>query len=349
MKKFLSFLLVVCLFIPLVACNNSTGKSKKKDDSKNGKTTGLKIAYCDMSMKATWRTQMRAEFEQKAKELKKDGTISEYYITNANDDATKQISDVKDMIAKGVDGIVISAVSTSAISPVVEEAMNAGIKVVSFNMLVDTDNVVAKVYQPDEEFGRIGAQFIADKLNGKGKIICLNGTAGNGCNDSRWRGAEKVFKKYPGIKIVATSYCDWEYAKAKAATESLLSANPDIDGVWSQGGAMTQGAIDAFIASNRKLVPMSGEAGNGFLRTWKENKGKDKFDSIAPIYEATMVLDALDTLLDSIAGKKVEKEQVLPMKSIKEDQIDEYYRSDLPDSYWAGSKLTKENLKKLFK
>lgn len=357
MKKILSILIVLVMVLGMTACGTQK-KTDTNDEVTNDNTVentesepkkdGYKIAYCDVSMNATWRTQMRAEFEQKAEELKAEGVISEYYVTNANDDAAKQISDVKDMIAKGVDGILIAAVSQTALSPVVEEAMDAGIKVISFNMLVDTENVSGKVYQSDAEFGRIGAQFIVDKLDGKGNIIVLNGTAGNGCNEERWRGAEGVFSQYPDINIVGTSYADWEYAKGKAATESLLSANPDIDGVWSQGGAMTQGAIDAFNATGRELVPMSGEAGNGFLRSWKENMGKDKFDSIAPIYKGTMILDALDSLVTVLGGGEINKVNELPMESVTADTIDDYYREDMPDSYWVGSQLSDENLKKLF-
>lgn len=356
MKKLVGLLLAVVMVFGLTACggneaantavNNGAGETAAVEESETKE--GYKIAYCDVSMNATWRTQMRAEFEQRAEELKAEGVISEYYVTNANDDAAKQISDVKDMIAKGVDGILIAAVSETALSPVVEEAMEAGIDVISFNMLVDTDNVSGKVFQSDQEFGRIGAQFLVDKLDGKGDIIVLNGTAGNGCNENRWAGAEEVFNQYPDINIVGTAYADWEYAKGKAATESLLSANAKIDGVWSQGGAMTQGAIDAFIAADRPLVPMSGEAGNGFLRSWKENTGVDAFDSVAPIYKATMILDALDSLLTVLDGGEIEAVNELEMGYVTEDTIDEYFREDMPDSYWVGSELSDENLKNLF-
>jgi ribose transport system substrate-binding protein len=312
-------------------------------------TGGYKIAFCDPTMSATWRVQMKAEFEYAAQQLKDAGVISEYYITVANDDPSKQISDVKDMITKGVDGIVIAASNPSALSPVVEEAMEAGIKVVSWNMLVDTDNVTSKIYQSDKEFGRVGAEFLAEKLGGKGKIIVLNGTAGNTVNAGRWEGAEEVFKKYPDIEILGTSYCDWEYGKGKAAVESLLSANPEIDGVWSQGGAMTQGAIDAFVAAGRPLVPMAGEAGNGFLRTWKQYIGVDNFDSIAPIYPPTMVLTALDTMIAALNGEQVEKIIEIPCNVITADTIDDYYRSDLSDAFWCDdTKLPDSVLASLF-
>ncbi len=74
----------------------------------------------------------------------------------------------------------------------------------------------------------------------------------NSVSNDRWQGAEEVFSQYPDIEIVGEAYGEWDYAKGKAATESLLSANPEIDAVWSQGGAMTQGAVDAFVAAGEK-------------------------------------------------------------------------------------------------
>ena len=309
---------------------------------------GYKIAFVNCSLNETWRVQMVAEFEQAADELKEQGVISEYYETNADNDASKQVSDMRDMIAKGVDGILIATVNPTASNGVIKEAMDAGIKVVNYNSLADTDNVTAKVYQSDKDFGRIGAEFIVDKIDGKGKIIVLNGTAGNSVSNDRWQGAEEVFSQYPDIEIVGEAYGEWDYAKGKAATESLLSANPEIDAVWSQGGAMTQGAVDAFVAAGRKLVPMSGEAGNGYIKTWIQYLGTDDFDSVAPNYTATISVTALNTLIDALDGKDVEFDQCLEMSTITSDDINDLYRDDLPDSFWCDTQLTEENLQKLF-
>lgn len=309
---------------------------------------GYKIAFVNCSLNETWRVQMVAEFEQAADELKEQGVISEYYETNADNDASKQVSDMRDMIAKGVDGILIATVNPTAANGVIKEAMDAGIKVVNYNSLADTDNLTAKVYQSDKDFGRIGAEFIVDKIDGKGKIIVLNGTAGNSVSNDRWQGAEEAFSQYPDIEIVGEAYGEWDYAKGKAATESLLSANPEIDAVWSQGGAMTQGAVDAFVAAGRKLVPMSGEAGNGYIKTWIQYLGTDDFDSVAPNYTATISVTALNTLIDALDGKDVEFDQCLEMSTITSDDINDLYRDDLPDSFWCDTQLTEENLQKLF-
>ena len=62
--------------------------------------------------------------------------------------------------------------------------------------------------------------------------------------------------------------------------ETLLATYPQIDGLISQGGAMTQAAIDAFNEAGRELCPMTGEAGNGFLKAWIDNS-ESGFESMA--------------------------------------------------------------------
>lgn len=344
MKKIIALLLVVVMCAALFA-----GCGEKPADN-GGEKGGYKIALCNFSLGETWRYQMQAEWWQAADALKEQGVISEWYETNAEGEASKQVADMQDLIAKGVDGILIAPVNATACNDVISEAMAAGIKVVVFNSGVDPSftDYTAYVYQDNFDFGVINAQFVVDALGEEGgKVIALQGVAGNEINATRWAGAKSVFDKNPQIEIIAEANGNWDYADGKAATEALLSAHPEIDAVWSQGGAMTQGAIDAFVAAGRDLVPMSGESGNGFMASWKKYI-PEGFTSCAPIYDCAMVVDALDVLIRALNGEEVPKDCKLEMGQVTAENLDEHYRPDLPDTYWAGTRLTDENLKKLF-
>ena len=253
MKKLVALLLVFAMCAALfVGCSG---------EAADGGKGGYKIALCNFSLGETWRYQMLAEFQQAAEQLKAEGVISEYYETNAEGEASKQVADMQDLIAKGVDGILIAPVNATACNDVISEAMAAGIKVVVFNSGCDPNftDYTSYVYQDNFDFGVINAQFVVDALGPDGgKVIALQGVAGNEINATRWAGAKSVFDQNPQIEIIAEANGNWDYADGKAATEALLSAHPQIDAVWSQGGAMTQGAIDAFVAAGRPLVPMSG-------------------------------------------------------------------------------------------
>ena len=309
---------------------------------------GYVVALCNYSIGNSWRAQMEQEFIAEAERLKADGVVIDYFITNSNDDINKQISDMQDLITKGVDAICITAASPSALAPVVEEATEAGIKVVSFDNDVDTDEKVAYIGINEEEFGRIGAEWLVKELNGKGKIIVLNGIAGTSTDAARWGGAEKVFKEYPEIEILGSANAGWDYAEGKAAVESMLSAYPEIDGVWSQGGAMTQGAIDAFIAAGRKLVPMTSEGNNGAIRSWIENKDAG-LTCLAPSNPTYTSAEALRVAIKALNGEEVESRVVMPLEVVDASNVEDYYRADMPDSFWVLTELDDAALQSLYK
>lgn len=321
---------------------------KEEETEKNEKKGGYVVALCNYSIGNSWRDQMEQEFVAEAEKLKEEGTVSEYYITNSNEDINKQISDMQDLITKKVDAIVITAASPTALAPVVEEATDAGIKVVSFDNVVETDMQVATVGIDEKEFGRISAEWLAEKLNGKGKIVVLNGVAGTATDSLRWGGAEEVFKNYPEIEVLGSANASWDYAQGKAAMESMLSAYPEIDGVWSQGGAMTQGAIDAFLAAGRELVPMTSEGNNGALRAWIENRDQG-LSCIAPSNPTYTSAEALRTVIKALNGEGVPNNVVMDIETVTEENVDNYYRSDMPDSYWVLTELDDSALEKLYK
>ena len=108
----------------------------------------------------------------------------------------------------------------------VEEAAEAGIKVVSFDNVVETDEQVATVGIDEKEFGRIGAEWLVDKLDGKGKIVVLNGIAGTATDSLRWGGAEGSVQTVSRHRDSGISQRFLGLCQGKAAMESMLSAYP---------------------------------------------------------------------------------------------------------------------------
>jgi ribose transport system substrate-binding protein len=131
-------------------------------------------------------------------------------------------------------------------------------------------------------------------------------------------------------------------------TENMLAANPKIDGVWSSGGDMTRGAIEAFVAAKRPLIPMSGEDGNGFLKLWAIYKNDPNFDSIATTMPAWIYAEGLATGLRILKGEAYEKEVNFPVAVFMVDELDKYVRNDLNDSFWANSRLSEGAKKELY-
>jgi ribose transport system substrate-binding protein len=306
------------------------------------------IGLSNFSLGNSWRVQMVAEAEYAASQ---NPLVKQLIVTQSDDSVEKQISDIEDLIAKKVDAILITAANPEALVPVVDKAMKAGIVVVDFDNPVYTDNITAHVIVDQKEFGRVQGEWLVKAMNEKGKIIAFNGMKGTAISAERFEGAKSVFDKYPDIEIIQEVYADWDYAKAKRAMEDLLAAYPTIDGVWSQGGAMSEAVVATYLEKGMEPPPVTGEDGNGFLKIWKEIKDSGKypnFDSIGTSMPTWVSAKAMEVALDALQGKPVDKKTVLPIPTITGATLDQYVKPDLPNSYWCNSQLPEEIVLKIF-
>jgi ribose transport system substrate-binding protein len=313
------------------------------------KATGLAkpppwtIGVSNYGLGNSWRVQMIEELKAAAA---RDNRIKELVVTNADGNVSKQVSDIEDLRGRNVDGLLITPLSPDGLTAPLEDAYADKVPTVLFNDRVNTNKFTSVIWADEYKFGWIGGAWLKEKLNGKGDIVMLDGIAGTVVNDLRSKGA--IDAMGPGIKVLARQPAAWAYDKGKAAMEDLLSAYPKIDGVYSQGGAMSQGAIDAMVAAKRPLVPVPGEGYNGFLKTWVKNKSNG-FTSIAPDDPTWMSAAALELLTTCLAGGTIEKWKELELPTITDETVDKTARLDCPDDVWANTKMTHDEISKLYK
>lgn len=338
-KRVLPILMVLCL---LVGACLSAGFAEDETEGEGG---AYKVGFSNVWVGNSWGVQCVNELESY---LRNSDRVSEYFITDANNDINKQISDIEDLISKNVDLLILQPISPEAVSAVIEDAYDQGIVVVTCASPLDTDKYNASVLAQDEDFGRVGMEWLAEELGGEGKIIMLNGMAGLTVSNNRTEGAKKVLENYPGIEILGEEYADWDYATGKTATENLLTAFPEIDGVWSQGGEMTRGAMEAFMAAGRELVPMTGEDSNGFLKMWKQY-APDGFKAIATSMPTWLFAEGAEIGLNILDGiEPDEKDMIVDIPVITPDTLDDYVREDLSDSFWANTRMPEEDIQALY-
>lgn len=332
---------VLCVVLFASVALAAPEMTKGADYKKEGPYT---VGFANVWVGNTWGVQSVGEFEAEAL---RHPEIKAFYITDAQNNAAKQIADVEDLLAKGIDLLIIQAVSPQAIAPTIEKVAAKGIPVIACVSPVGTDKYAASVAALDEDFGRVGAEWLVEQLGGKGNIIILDGMAGITVAENRLKGAKAVFDQYPGIKIVGHEYADWDYAKGKMATENLLAANPVIGGIWSSGGDMTRGAIEAFVAARRPLVPMTGEDNNGFLKLWKKYQ-PDGYKAVGASMPTYLFAEGLLIGLELLQGNDVVRDTIIPVPTITEANLDEYVRFDLPDVFWTNTKMTEDDIKRFF-
>ncbi|WP_119273527.1 ABC transporter substrate-binding protein [Taklimakanibacter deserti] len=222
-----------------------------KDTSQYKKDGPYVIGFSNAGLGDSWRVVMLHSLQKAAAEHK--GKISKLIITDAGHDDAKQVADIQDLISRGVDLLIVSANTQQALDPAVQQAMAQGIPVVMMDRRVASDDFVTFVTASDAMMGRLFAQWIAEKLNGKGNVIMLAGQAGSSPSENREKPAREVFAQYPGIKVLETVYSDWSPVKGKQVMQAMIAKyGKEINAVWSAHGLQTPGSIEAFIEAGYK-------------------------------------------------------------------------------------------------
>ncbi len=303
------------------------------------------IGVSNYGLQNTWRVQMMAELQYAADQ---DPRIEELIILNADGNVAKQISDIGDLITRDVDLLLVAPVSADGIKTAVDDAVAAGIPVIIWNNELSGENFQSIIWIDEYKFGWIGGYWLNEQLGGKGKVVALEGVAGTSTSDLRLRGALDALA--PDIEVLASQPADWDYATAKQVMEDFIAAYPEIDGIVSQGGGMSLGALEALTAAGRDIVPVASEGNNGFLKYWKQqlDAGAD-FSSVGPDEATWQSSEALRQGLMCLEGESIEKWHELPLPVITNDNLDEFVRMDCPDDLWSNTQMSPEAVSELYK
>lgn len=223
----------------------------------------LRIALSNSFIGNKWRIEMENLFKAACK-MAPYKTQVDCSVYNSGNDVSKQTQQMSNLISQGVDAIVINAASPTGLNGIIGQACARGILVVSYDNVV-TAPCALKVNTDQFKFGQVLATDLAKRIHGKGNVIMVTGVAGTFVDEQRNKGADSVWKKNPGIKVVARYTGMWDSSTAQRNTAAQLPSLPKINGVWAQGG--TDGVLKAFIDAKRTpLPPTAGEAENGFRK-----------------------------------------------------------------------------------
>lgn len=305
----------------------------------------LKVGWSTIYLTPSWMQQTLKMLQSDVDKLKSAGKVSEFKTFNANGDTSQQIAQIRAMIQQKYDVILVDAGSSTALNPALEQAVSAGITVVAFDSL-PTSTKVIRVGTDQKAWGSMMATWLAKKLGGKGDIIAMNGPAGVAVSEDRWSGAEAVFKKYPDIKIVSNVHSEYNLAPAAQAFASAYSAHPGIQGVFSQGGALSAAALQTLVKQDKKLVPITGENYNGFLKQWQaqEKNGFSSYATAQPNYLAVIAMEAAVAKREGVA---VPQDITVPLPEITDANLSQYVKTDQPDDSYPINDIAQSEIDKL--
>lgn len=236
------------------------------------------------------------------------------FSTAANPD--KQIADMEDMLVRGVDALVVLATESAPITPAAMKARDKGVFIVN----VDRGFLPGKDGEPiadiflegdNKAFGRKSAQFMVEKLGGKGNIVILTGIPCTVDTD-RVNAAMEVFNAHPGIKVLAQQPGFWSREKALAAMENMLTKYPRIDAVWASDDDMLLGARQAIEEAGRsKQMWILG--GAGMKEVVKMVMDKDPMVPANITYPPSMIATGIHLCVSALRdGKKDEVMKFMP-------------------------------------
>ena len=155
------------------------------------------------------------------------------------------------MLAKGVDALVLQPVDSDSLIQTVRRARDQGVYVVTVDRGLRDSSADLYVAGNNATFGSKAAEFMAEKLGGKGKIVILRGIS---CivDTERFDGAKAVFDKFPEIQILGDQPGNWNREKAHDVMQDFLTKFDHIDAVWAADDDMALGAEQAIREAGRQ-------------------------------------------------------------------------------------------------
>lgn len=256
---------------------------------------------------------LRDAMEARAKEL---GV--RLLVNDAQRSPERQVQQVETFIAQQVDAIVLNPCELEASSPAVQKALDAGIPVVNVNSETKTAPT-AFVGSRDEESARLGMAYIAERLQGQGGVLMMEGYLGQAAQIKRNAGAREMLTKHPGLHLLAVQTAEWDRAKAVTLMENWLQAyGTSIKAVFAQNDEMAMGVLLALERAGRKkeIVVVGVDAIDDARQAVRDGR-----------LDATVFQDgkgqgrgAIETALRLIRKEPVEKETFIPFQLVTKEK-----------------------------
>lgn len=257
-----TIILVACLLMGLVACSGGQQKtadsgqqapadSENTDQAKDNKD--ITIGFILMSRSTEF---LVAEEWGAVEEAKRQGV--ELIVIDGENSSERQVASAEDLIAKGVDALILNPYNSGGIVAAVEKANEAGIPVITVDSIAAGGDVDVHVGFDNIEGGRMAAEYLAETLGVKGTVLEIHGPLGAFHAENRHKGFIEVMEKHPDIEVITIEAPEWASDKGREATMDTLTANPDLAAIFSHSDNMLIGAIPALEQSGR-LFPLGDE------------------------------------------------------------------------------------------
>jgi ribose transport system substrate-binding protein len=238
----------------------------------------------------------------------------------AETDFSDQLRITEAMINRRVDAIALAPIDRKALISVVDRAARRKVPMIIFDSAVDTPNFVAQVATDNYKAGQLAARRMAAILNGHGKVIIVAVEPGAASTEAREKGFEDILHdEFPGIEIVDKRYGMAEIAKSLAVTENMLTAHPDVNGIFGSNESSTMGAAQA-LRGRRGQVKL---VGFDWSPTLLDDLDAGLIDSLVIQDPFQMGYESVITAVHKLDGQAVSKIHDLPPKLVNKSNLNQ--------------------------
>ena len=196
------------------------------------------VSQCSQDI---WRDKLNSELKM--------GTYFqddvELRFASADDSDKKQIEQIRQFVNDGIDLLIVAPNQATTISPVIDEVYDKGIPVIVFDRKTNSEKFTAIIGADNYEMGRLMGEYIATRLNGKGRVLEIKGLKGSSPAIERHEGFLEALEAYPDITLVASLQGDWTEQSAIDAIKAYQGDLSHIDFVFGQNDRMAVGASKA--------------------------------------------------------------------------------------------------------
>lgn len=300
-------------------CVLGCGASKSATERANATGNELVMGVSLLNLSNEFIVLLDESIREKAEEL---GV--KLIVNDARRSAERQVQQIENFLLQDVDAIILNPCELDASSPAVTKAIAAGVPIVNVNSQTRAEPT-AFVGSRDEESAQIAMEYIAERLNGQGNVLMMQGFMGQTAQIDRERGAQEILAKYPGLKLLAVQTAEWDRAKAVTLMENWIqSFGEEIDAVFAQNDEMGMGAVIA--------LEQAGIKDKVFVAS--VDAIADALDAVkAGRLDATVFQDArgqgstaVETALKVINGEPYEKKVFIPFQLVTKNNVDTFMR-----------------------
>ena len=307
MKKMqLGFTLLAMMI--LAACSmEAPGSSSEEESGDGGEASGdYTIGFSVSTLNNPFFVTLNEGAEAKAAEL--GATLT---VVDAQDNASKQASDIEDLIQQEVDLIMINPVDSEAVAAAVESANSASIPVITVDRSAAGGEVVSHIASDNVAGGEMAAEHLVSIVGEGAAVVELEGVPGSSAARERGEGFNNIAAD--SLDVVAKQTANFNRSEGLSVMENILQANPDITGVFAHNDEMALGALEAIEASGKDIAVVGFDATDDAVKAVEDGR-LDGTIAQKPEMIGEM---AVETAVQSLEGEEVEASIPVELELVK--------------------------------